>query len=98
MVTKNGNLVADWYGDGMTANKPHYISSVTKGVTGLLAELLIAHGRLDENRSVKSYVPELANSPFGDATVRDLLDMKVNVGGGETSGASDVADAALWST
>ncbi len=98
VVTKNGKLVADWYGDGMSASKPHYISSVTKGVTGLLAELLIADGRLDENRSVKSYVPELASTPFGAATVRDLLDMKVNVGGGETSGAADVADAALWST
>jgi CubicO group peptidase (beta-lactamase class C family) len=71
---------------------------VTKGVTGLLAELLIAAGKLDETRLVKSYVPELTNSPFGDATVREVLDMKVNVGAGETSGAVDVADAALWST
>ena len=98
VVTKDGKLVAEWYGDGMSAGKPHYISSVTKGVTGLLAELLIADGRLDENRLVKSYVPELADTPFGQATVRDALDMKVNVGVGETSGATDVADAALWST
>lgn len=98
VVTKNGKLVAEWYGNGMSASKPHYISSVTKGVTGLLAELLIADGRLDDKRLVKSYVPELAGSPFGDATVRDVLDMKVNVGAGETSGAVDVADAALWST
>lgn len=98
VVTKNGKLVAEWYGNGMSASKPHYISSVTKGVTGLLAELLIADGRLDENRSVKSYVPELADGPFGDRTVRDVLDMKVNVGAGETTGATDVADAALWST
>jgi CubicO group peptidase (beta-lactamase class C family) len=60
--------------------------------------LLIADGRLDETRRVKSYVPELADGPFGDRTVRDVLDMKVNVGAGETSGATDVADAALWST
>jgi CubicO group peptidase (beta-lactamase class C family) len=98
VVTKDGKLVAEWYGDGMSASKPHYISSVTKGAAGLLAELLIADGRLDENRPVKSYVPELAATPFGDATVRDVLDMKVNVGAGETSGATDVADAALWST
>lgn len=98
VVIKDGKLVAEWYGDGMSASKPHYISSVTKGVTGLLAELLIAQGKLDENRPVKSYVPELAKTPFGDATVRDVLDMKVNVGAGETSGETDVADAALWST
>jgi CubicO group peptidase (beta-lactamase class C family) len=98
VVVKDGNLVAEWYGNGMTASKPHYISSVTKGVTGLLAELLIAQGRLDEKRLVKSYIPELTHSPFGDATVRDVLDMKVNVGGGETKGESDAADNALWST
>ena len=73
VVVKDGNLVAEWYGNGMTASKPHYISSVTKGVTGLLAELLIAQGRLDESRPVKSYIPELTHSPFGDATVRDVL-------------------------
>jgi CubicO group peptidase (beta-lactamase class C family) len=98
VVVKDGQLVAQWYGDGMTASTPHYIASVTKSVTGLIAELLIAQGRLDDSRTVKSYVPELADSAFRDATVRDLLDMKVNVGGGETSGAPDVADAALWST
>ncbi len=98
VVVKDGNLIGEWYGNGMTASKPHYISSVTKGVTGLLAELLIAQGKLDETRSVKSYIPELTHSPFGDATVRDVLDMKVNVGGGETKGESDVADNALWST
>ncbi len=98
VVVKDGNLVAEWYGNGMTASKPHYISSVTKGVTGLLAELLIAQGRLDESRPVKSYIPELTHSPFGDATVRDVLDMKVNVGGGETKGEFDAADNALWST
>ena len=98
VIVKDGKLVADWYGDGMSPAKTHYVASVTKGVTGLLAELLIAQGRLDENCTVKSYVPELMNSPFGDATVRDVLDMKVNVGAGETSGATDVANAALWST
>ena len=98
VVAKDGHIVAEWYGDGMTAAKPHYIASVTKSVTGFLAELLIADGRLDETRLVKSYVPELAQTPFGDATVRDVLDMKVNVGAGETSGAPDPADAALWAT
>jgi CubicO group peptidase (beta-lactamase class C family) len=98
VVIRDGKLVAQWYGNSMSASAPHYIASVTKGVTGLLAELLIADGRLDDTRLVKSYVPELANSPFGDASVRDVLDMKVNVGAGETSGAVDVADAALWAT
>ena len=84
VLMRGGKIVIEWYGNGMTASKPHYAASVTKSVTGLLAELLIAQGKLDPSRKAASYVPELAGSPFGDATVRDVLDMKVNVGAGET--------------
>ncbi|MCT7655704.1 serine hydrolase [Oceanimonas sp. NS1] len=53
----------------------HAVMSVTKSVTGLLAAVLVAEGRLDETRKVADYVPELASSAFGDASVRQLMDM-----------------------
>jgi len=99
VILHNGKIVAEWYGDGMTASKPHYAASVTKSVTGLLAELLINQGKLDPNKKVSEYVPELANSPFGPATVRDVLDMKVPVGVGETdSSVADPSGAQLWAS
>jgi hypothetical protein len=49
--------------------------SMTKSMTGLLAEILIAEGQLDESAQVTSIVPELASSSFGSATVRQVMDM-----------------------
>ena len=49
--------------------------SMTKSLTGLLAEILIAEGRLDEKSTVSSIIPELKNSAFGSATVRQVMDM-----------------------
>lgn len=49
--------------------------SMTKSLTGLMAEVLVAEGTLDESSKVSSIVPELANSAFGSATVRQVMDM-----------------------
>jgi CubicO group peptidase (beta-lactamase class C family) len=49
--------------------------SMTKSMTGLLAEILVAEGRLDDSSKVASIIPELADSAFGGATVRQVMDM-----------------------
>jgi CubicO group peptidase (beta-lactamase class C family) len=49
--------------------------SMTKSLTGLLAEILVVEGKLDDSAIVSSIVPELANSAFGSATVRQVMDM-----------------------
>ena len=49
--------------------------SMTKSLTGLLAEVLVAEGKLDDEATVDSLVPELKNSAFGSATVRQVMDM-----------------------
>jgi CubicO group peptidase (beta-lactamase class C family) len=49
--------------------------SVTKSLTGLLAEMLVAEGTLDPAARVGDLIPELAASGFGDATVRQVMDM-----------------------
>ena len=49
--------------------------SVTKSFVGTIAEILIAKGELDESKLVSEYVPELAPSAFGNATVRQVMDM-----------------------
>ena len=51
------------------------VMSMTKSVTGLLAQILIAEGRLDENALVSSIVPEIGKSAFATATVRQVMDM-----------------------
>ena len=48
---------------------------MTKSLTGLLGEILVAEGELDDAALVSSIVPELSNSAFGSATVRQVMDM-----------------------
>ncbi|GGX14283.1 serine hydrolase domain-containing protein [Streptomyces lomondensis] len=48
--------------------------SVTKVFTAAVALQLAAEGRLDLDRSVRSYLPELIPAAYEDVTVRQLLD------------------------
>jgi D-alanyl-D-alanine carboxypeptidase len=47
--------------------------SVTKVFTAAVALQLAAEGRLDLDRSARSYLPELIPASYGDVTVRQLL-------------------------
>jgi len=53
----------------------HAAMSMTKSLTGLLAQILIAEGRLNENTLVSDIIPEIGNSAFATATVGQVLDM-----------------------
>ncbi|AXE87371.1 serine hydrolase domain-containing protein [Streptomyces sp. Go-475] len=50
------------------------VGSVTKVFTAALALQLAAEGRLDLDRSARSYLPELIPASYGRVTVRQLLD------------------------
>ncbi|WMC09411.1 serine hydrolase [Oceanimonas pelagia] len=75
IVLHRGEVVYERYAGALKESGQHAAMSVTKSVTGLLAAVLVAEGRLDESRLVAEYVPELKDSAFGDATVRQLMDM-----------------------
>jgi CubicO group peptidase (beta-lactamase class C family) len=79
LVWHNGALVAEQYRNGQTPRTRHIMFSVTKSFVGLLAELLIHEGTLDESRRVSAYLPELAGSAYQDATLRQLLDMEIGI-------------------
>jgi len=75
VVLHKGVLVYERYSGCLTEAGQHGAMSVTKSLTGLLGEVLVAEGTLDENAQVATVVPELAQSAFGDATIRQVLDM-----------------------
>ncbi len=75
IVLHKGRVVYEKYFAELTPERVHAVMSVTKSFTGLLAAALYAEGRLDPAKSVSYYVPELSASGFGDATVRQLMDM-----------------------
>jgi CubicO group peptidase (beta-lactamase class C family) len=79
VVLHRGRVVYERHAGALTPEGRHIAFSVTKSFVGTLAELLIQQGKLDPARTVGSYVPELAASGFGDATLRQLLDMRTAI-------------------
>lgn len=75
IVLHKGKVVYERYFGSTTPETRHIAFSATKSFIGTLVETLIAEGRLDENKPVSHYLPELAASGFGDATLRQMLDM-----------------------
>ena len=75
VVLHKGRIVYERYFGVMNPHQPHMAMSMTKSFFGTLGAMLVADGRLDQNAPVSKYVPELKDTAFGDATVRQLLDM-----------------------
>ena len=75
LILHQGDVVYERYFGALTAQKKHAAMSVTKSITGTLGAILVAEGKLDEKKRVTDYIPELKKSAFGDASVRQVLDM-----------------------
>lgn len=75
IVLHRGKVVYEQYFGELSEDKQHAAMSVTKSITGLLAAVLVAEGKLDANKKVAHYLPELKNSGFGDASVRQVMNM-----------------------
>ena len=75
LIMHRGQVIYEQYNGCLTADGVHAAMSMTKSLTGLLAEILVAEGKIDPNAPVTKYVPEVKNSAFGTATVRDVMNM-----------------------
>ena len=75
LILHKGKIVYEYYNGCLSETGKHAAMSMTKSLTGLLAEVLVAEGKLDDEATVDSLVPELKNSAFGSATVRQVMDM-----------------------
>ena len=93
LIIHEGKIVYERYAGCLDETGKHGAMSMTKSLTGLLAEILVVEGRLDDSALVSSLVPELANSAFGNATVRQVMDMTTGLAYSEDY--SD-PDADIW--
>ncbi len=94
IVLHGGRVVYERYFGCLNEQRKHAAMSMTKSLTGLLAEILVAERTLDDQAMVAKLVPELASSAFGDAAVRQVMDMTTALDFSE-----DYADpnAQIWS-
>lgn len=79
IVLHKGSVVYQYFSGHLSETGQHAAMSMTKSIVGLLAQILIAEGKLDESAPVSSVVPELAQCGFGDATVRQVMDMTTGI-------------------
>lgn len=79
VVLHKGRIVYERYAGALRPEGQHIAMSVTKSFFGTLGAMLVAEGKLDENAPVTRYVPELKDSAFGDATIRQVLDMRTGL-------------------
>jgi CubicO group peptidase (beta-lactamase class C family) len=93
LILHEGRIVYEKYLGCLDELGKHGAMSMTKSLTGLLAEILVAEGRLDDTALVASIIPELEDSAFGNATVRQVMDMTTGL-----SYSEDYADpeADIW--
>ena len=79
VILKDGRLIHESHRNGMGPLDPHICMSVSKSMLALLAGVLAARGVLDPSADCVAYVPELADTAFAGATVRNLLDMRTGI-------------------
>lgn len=79
LILHRGRVVYERYFGCLEEDGKHAIMSMTKSVTGLLAEIMVAEGTLDDTLQVKDVVPEIGESAFASATIRQVMDMTTGV-------------------
>jgi CubicO group peptidase (beta-lactamase class C family) len=93
IVLHRGVNVYERYFGVLQPHRPHACFSITKSYAATLAATLIHERALDEHKPVPYYLPEMAQSAYADATLREVLDMQVGVKYSETY--SDT-EADIW--
>ena len=79
LILHEGEVVYERYFGCLEEDGKHAIMSMTKSFTGLLAEIMVVEGTLDDTLLVRDVIPEIGDSAFATATVRQVMDMTTGV-------------------
>ncbi len=79
IVLHKGRIVYENYTKGMRPETRHLLFSASKSFVGLVTAIMISQEAIRESDPVLKYVPELTDSAYGHATIRQVMDMRVNV-------------------
>jgi CubicO group peptidase (beta-lactamase class C family) len=79
LILHQGRVVYERYFGCLADDGKHAAMSMTKSLTGLLAQIMVSEGTLDDRALVADVVPEIGSSAFATATVRQVMDMTTGV-------------------
>lgn len=79
LVIRGEEIMLESCGGSFTPRSRHISVDMSQVFSGIIAGALADEGVLDLEAEVEHYVPELAGSAFGGATVTDLLEMTAAV-------------------
>ena len=79
LIMHKGEVVYERYFGCLEEDGKHAIMSMTKSITGLLGEILVVEGVLDDTLTVADVIPEIGDSALATATVREVMDMTTGV-------------------
>lgn len=93
VVLHRGRLVYERYFGTLASDVPHACFSITKSYAGTLAASFVHEKILDDKRLITHYVPELSGTGWGNATLRQVMDMQTGLAYSE-----DYSDAcaSIW--
>lgn len=75
-VAQDQRLLFETYASDFGPHQRHSIQSISKTTVSLMIGKLVHEGRIDLNKPVSHYLPEIG-SGYAPATVQDVLDMNV---------------------
>jgi len=79
VILHQGQLVYEYYRPDLDASIPHILMSVSKSMLALIFGILAQKGVVRPEHLLCDWIPELQDSAYNKATLRDLLDMRVGV-------------------
>jgi len=79
VVVHGGRVVLERYAGETAPATPHLLMSISKSVVGCVVGNLVERGLLSPSHLVTDHVPELEQSGYRGASLRDILDMRSGV-------------------
>lgn len=79
LVLHRGRRIYERYFGALQPHVPHSCFSITKSYAATLCAALVHEGVLDAQRTVPHWLPEMKGTAYGDATLRQLMDMQIGV-------------------
>ncbi len=79
VVLHRGGVLCEEYFHGMRPDTPHTIYSMNKSIVASVIATLLGDGLLKLDAVIEKHVPELKDTAYAGATIRQILDMESGV-------------------